>query len=134
VSDNLIADIAEGSRIFVPTSSMGLKAFSIECLIELEGIKRRLTLGRPFAGVDDRLWGVLGAPMRDMRSLGEMVELEIACLSFKISKLVSDYAQVNGLCSIDELKLTAPDGRRLRIFGDVDDFEVPCINCELVGR
>jgi hypothetical protein len=63
-----------------------------------------------------------------------MVELEISRLSFKICKLVSDYAEVNGLRSIDELTLTGSDGRSLRFLGDIDDYEVPCINCELIER
>lgn len=134
MSDNLISEIVAGSRIFVPTSAIGQKAFSINCLFELEGTKRKLTLGRPFAGVDGRLWGVLGAPSREIRSLENMIELEIGRQSFIIGKLVSKYAEVDGLCSIDELTFTNPEGRSLRFFGDVDDFEVPCINCEIVEQ
>lgn len=132
--DNLIAEIVEGSRIFVPRQSLGMKAFSIDCLIELDGTKRGLTLGRPFAGVDDRLWGVLGELKQSANSIDNMVEIEISRLSLKSRKLVSNHTQINGLPSIDELMLIGSDGRRLRFFGDVDDFEVPCINCELAEK
>lgn len=131
MSDKLIAEIVEGSRIFVPRQSLGLKAFSIDCLIELDGTKRGLTLGRPFAGVDDRLWGVLGEPKQNLSSDNDVVELEISRLSLKSRKLLSNHAEINGLSSIDELTLIGPDERSLRFFGDIDDFEVPCINCEL---
>lgn len=131
MSDKLIAEIVEGSRIFVPRQSLGLKAFSIDCLIELDGTKRGLTLGRPFAGVDDRLWGVLGEPKQNLSSGNDVVELEISRLSLKSRKLLSNHAEINGLSSIDELTLIGPDERSLRFFGDIDDFEVPCINCEL---
>ena len=131
MSDKLIAEIVEGSRIFVPRQSLGMKAFSIDCLIELDGTKRRLTLGRPFAGVDDRLWGILGEPKQNLSSGDDMVELEISRMSLKSRKLMSNHVEINGLSSIDELTLIGPNGRSLRFFGDVDDFEVPCINCEL---
>jgi hypothetical protein len=134
VPDKLISQIIASSRILVAVSSLGQRAFSIDCLLESDGEAQGLSLGRPFAGVDDRLWGIIGVSSLDIKTHGEYIDIQIKNLSVNLSRISSASGEQNNLISINELIFNGYDGRSLRFFGDTDEFEVPCINCELTGN
>lgn len=132
MSDNLISRLTEASKIWISRSSVGKKELSINFAVEIDGDIQSLVIGRPFLGIDERMWGILRESKMVIFPNTICFEMKLCRVSVAISKLFIDYTSPNEFLSIEEITFTRKDGSTLKIFGDIDSFEVPCINSELL--
>lgn len=131
MSDNLVSYIAEASKIWIPISSLGRKDFSIDLTIEVDGKMLSLVIGRPFLGIDERAWGLTRENKIDEFPRASFFYIDIRNVFLSVSRIQIDYTIPNEFLSIDEIIFKGRDESVFKIFGDIDTFEVPCINNQL---
>lgn len=128
MSDNLISRISEGSKVWISRSSLGRKDFSIDLAIEVDGKIQALIINSSFFGIDEIIWGNLYEDKTIYFPDEDVLEIEISKFSATVSRPSVDYVTSKEFLSIEEIIFTSTDGGTLKIFGDIDEFEVPCVN------
>jgi len=131
----LIEIIAATDRIWIANEHLGKRSFSITCVVSAGGSERVLSFGRPFQGLDDRLWGIVEA--RDSKVVcdnGGLFEMEVNAVTLSLRKLGREAPGAEGLRSFQEVSFRSSGLEELRFFGSVDEFDVPCVSCGVMYR
>ena len=130
MSNNLISRIAESSKIWTSDAMLCTRTFSLSLAIEIDGIIHSLIIESSFLGVDEIIWGNI---YKNTATLFKKEDgLDIESTSITVSRTFVSYVEPNIFLSIREIIFTAKCGSVLKIFSDIDEFEVPCVNSLLL--
>lgn len=112
------------TELFIARDLIGRRRFKVDLHASIGDSWVTLSFRRPFVS-EGRLWIVLEDGKRPPSA--EMAMFQVESVRIEITKEIT-----TGQLSIVEAVFKAGDGSAVRVFGSVDDFEVPCVCTDLI--